>query len=79
MNSLFKNWGAARVIRLIIGLGLVCFSFIQHEYLFLIVAAMLLLQAVLNVSCCGVGGCSSAANSSKSSVYKDEITPYRDK
>lgn len=79
MNSMFKNWSAARIIRLVVGLGLVVFSFIQHEYLFLIVAAMLLLQAVLNVSCCGVNGCSSVENPSKTSVYKDEIKPYKDK
>jgi len=56
-NVLFKNWGAARLIRLSLGFGLIVFGVItKGNAAFALMGGMFALQALLNLSCCCGGG-----------------------
>ncbi len=77
MNSLLKNWDAARIVRLVAGLGFGIYALVWSEYIFLILAALFLLQAAFNVSCCGAGGCSSGNDTKQQEVYKGQIKKYK--
>jgi len=77
MNNIFRNWNIARIIRLLAGLGLSIYAFTSKEYAFLFLAGLFLLQAVLNMSCCGTGGCSSSNENDQKQVYKQDIKQYK--
>ena len=52
----WNNWSVVRIIRLVFGvLGAVAFV-MSHDQIFLLIAIVLLVQAVFNSSC-GIGGC----------------------
>lgn len=76
MNNLLKNWDVARIIRLLAGIGLGIYAVVSKDYVFLLLAGVFLLQAVLNLSCCGMRGCSAGEVTSQKRVYKNEIKTY---
>lgn len=75
MNSILKQWDFLRVIRLAAGVGLGIYAIVSKEYPFLFLSAFFLVQAILNISCCGSNGCSSRQNQGQ--LYKDIIKPYK--
>lgn len=77
MNKFLKNWNVARIIRLAAGVGLSIYAVTSKEYQFLLLAGLFLFQAILNLSCCGAGGCSSAGNGHQKQVFKGEIEEYK--
>ncbi|MBR8705419.1 hypothetical protein [Bacteroides pyogenes] len=74
MNNVLRQWNAARIIRLVAGIGLGVYAIASKEYPFLFLAIFFLAQAILNISCCASGAC--ASDSSENQVYKDIIKPY---
>ncbi len=74
---MLKNWDFSRVMRLIAGVGISTYAFTAKEYSFLFLAGFFLLQAILNISCCGAGGCSSSAGNNQKQVFKGEIEQYK--
>jgi hypothetical protein len=76
MNNLLKNWDAARFVRLATGMGVGTYALVAKDYLWLWLAGILLLQAVLNLSCCGAGGCGAGNRTSQKPLYRDEIETY---
>ncbi|WP_321436502.1 hypothetical protein [uncultured Bacteroides sp.] len=77
MNNILKNWDFSRIIKLIAGIGISIYAITEKEYSFLFLAGFLFLQAILNISCCGAGGCSSSTNNSQKEVFKGEIKQYK--
>ncbi len=75
MNVLFRNWHMVRIIQLIGGIAMGIYALNSRDYIFLILAIILLIQAIFNISCCGSGACSN--NSNQKQVYKDEIIKYK--
>lgn len=75
MNSLLKGWDAARIIRLVAGVGIAVYAITSKDYLFLWLAGLFLFQAVLNISCCGAGGCSTSKPPQSKPVY--DIKEYK--
>lgn len=71
-----KNWNIARIIRLIAGIGFGVYAIVGKEYILLLIAGLLLIQAVFNISCCGAGGCS-PDGSKQQEVYKGQIKKYK--
>ncbi len=71
-----KNWDTVRIIRLIAGIGFGVYAIVGKEYILLLIAGLLLMQAVFNISCCGAGGCSSGG-SKQQEVYKGQIKKYK--
>ena len=77
MNSLLKNWDVARIIRLVAGIGIAVYAITSKDYMFLWLAGLFLFQAVLNISCCGAGGCATNDKTNQKQVYKDQIKEYK--
>lgn len=75
MNNALKNWDVIRIIRLVAGVGIGVYAISSKDYIFLLLAGMFLLQAILNISCCGSAGC--ATSNQQKQVYKDVIKPYK--
>ena len=63
----FRNWGAARLIRLVAGLGFIIFGLASQDGLmFTVVGALFTVQALLNLSCCcGGGSCDTGVSRTK--------------
>ena len=64
MNQNEKNvsagkWSRARIIRLVLGLGATVFGIVAHENILITLGIWLLLQGLLNMSCCCGGSCAS--------------------
>ncbi len=75
-DRIFKNWNFIRIFRLVLGAWVTYFSLGTSEYILLIVGIWLLIQAILDLSCCGIAGCSSAKKSTQKQVYLGEIKKY---
>lgn len=75
MNTVFKNWDATRIFRLVLALGALIYGIVAKDYLFLPLGIWFMLMAVLNFSCCGSGSCASSGGSKQ--VYKGIIKPYK--
>lgn len=75
MNNILRGWDAARIIRLVAGVGIAVYAIASKDYLFLWLAGLFLFQAVLNISCCGAGGCWASAPSQSKPKY--DIKEYK--
>lgn len=76
MKRLFYGWNTARLIRLLIGVGLGIYAFIEGDYLFLLLGGVFIMQSLLNVSCCGAAGCSADKGGRREEAYKGQIKRY---
>ena len=77
MDSRFRNWGFARIVRLAGGIGIGIYAIYTSQYIYLMLAAVLLIQAAYNLSCCGASACSSDSGTYKqNTLYKDQIKNY---
>lgn len=56
-SNLFKQWGFARIIRVVLALLFAVWAFFDGEYWLLAFAALLLMQAFLGCSSCQNGSC----------------------
>jgi uncharacterized membrane protein HdeD (DUF308 family) len=77
MKNLLSNWDASRILRLVLGLGIGTYAVITAEYLLLILAGWLLLQGLLNISCCGTACSSQDTKTGNQGLYKDQIKEYK--
>lgn len=73
MSKLLNNWNISRIIRLVLGIGFAIYATIAKEYILYMLAGFFILQAALNVSCCGSGGCNTSNQTDEAQVYKDQI------
>ncbi|MFQ9316514.1 hypothetical protein [uncultured Dysgonomonas sp.] len=76
MNHILKNWGFARIVRLILGILMAIYSMISQNYIFLVFGGWLLFQAIMNISCCGSGECYTDTKY-KENIYGDQIKKYK--
>lgn len=77
MENRLKNWGFARIIRLLSGIGIGIYTIYTAQYIYLVLAIVLLLQAAFNISCCGASGCGSDSGTKNyNTVYKGQIKNY---
>jgi hypothetical protein len=66
INKIFySHWDLFRWLRLIAGTVLLTAAFFTKDGLTAMLGGFFLLQAVMNLSCCGATGCSTAAPSDK--------------
>lgn len=73
---MFKKWDLARIIRLVVGAVIALYALIGNDYLFLVLGGLFIFQSVLNISCCGAGGCASDLPHERN-VYGDQIKQYK--
>lgn len=67
--SYFKNWSATRIIRVIFAGVLGIAFYYNHEYLYLFIGVILIIQAIFNISCPG-GSCETTSKSDKETAIK---------
>lgn len=77
MNRIFHNWNISRITRIVFGIGLIILGISSAERIIILFGSLLSLQGLLNLSCCGTGGCSRSDNGKQ--LYKDIIKPYKPK
>ena len=71
IKNLFKNWGATRLIRLVLAGALGIAYYYNRELIYLFAGILLGLQAVFNISCPG-GSCSTNSGKEDITVVKTE-------
>ncbi len=74
IKNYFKNWGLARIIRMVLGGSLAIAYSYNNETIFLFASIVLLLQAAFNMSCPG-GSCSTYTNNTEKPII--EIKKYK--
>ncbi len=57
MTALLTNWNFIRIFRLGMGLWILHSSFSDNQPLMGILGGFFALQSILNIGCCGSGGC----------------------
>jgi F0F1-type ATP synthase assembly protein I len=67
IRKYFKDWNVVRIIRLVLSLLLLGAYFNDRQPVFLMVSALLGMQAVLNISCPG-GACATTAKPTQKQV-----------
>ncbi|OJU49849.1 MAG: hypothetical protein BGN96_00345 [Bacteroidales bacterium 45-6] len=76
-GDFLKNWDAMRIFRLIVGLFIAVYGICTKDYVLLMFSAFFLLQAILNISCCGIKGCGSPKSQDEKGVYEDQVKPFK--
>jgi hypothetical protein len=76
-NVLFDNWDAARIFRTVLGAGLGVYAVVTGEYILLAFAVWLLLQGLLNISCCGTACGSQNDKPEKHNLFRGQIKKYK--
>lgn len=75
MNRILKNWDIPRAVRLLLGIVATIYSISSKDYIFLMLGGVLLFQAIMNMSCCGAGGCYTDKQQ-KENIYGNQIKKY---
>jgi len=71
IKNYFKNWGATRIIRLVIAGALGIAYFYNKEIIYLFAGIVLASQAIFNITCPG-GSCSTNSPKEDKTVIKIE-------
>lgn len=77
MDRFLKNWDLMRIVRLLAGVGIAVYAISSKDYTFLLLAGLFLFQAIMNISCCGSGGCYTRKDKPKENIYRDQIKKYK--
>jgi hypothetical protein len=56
INMVFQNWNFIRIIRLLLGIGLLIESVKMNDYFLIIISSAFTLMPLLNIGCTG-GNC----------------------
>jgi uncharacterized membrane protein HdeD (DUF308 family) len=76
-NFLSRNWDVARILRIVLGLGLGVSAVATSEYILLALAVWLLLQGILNISCCGTTCGLHDDKPDKHNLFRGQIKKYK--
>ena len=57
LKRILKNWNVFRVVRLIVGVIIIGIAIWMHMAIIGILGAMLIVQAIINTTCCDNGVC----------------------
>lgn len=75
---LLHDWNVVRIIRIGMG-GVFLYQAVASQDLFVgLLATFLLVQGIMNWSCCGVGSCASKQNKNTSSEDQKEVVSYEE-
>ncbi len=67
--GLLRGWNWIRIFRLVVGTAALVQGIMYHNNVLWMMGGFLLVQAVFNMGCCGVGGCAVPP-----SVKKQDLT-----
>lgn len=71
-NTILSNWSFLRIIRLILGIGIVVQAIYSRDVLIGAMGLLFTSMAVFNFGCCASGGC--AVPIKKNSVKQEEVS-----
>jgi hypothetical protein len=71
-KTIFSNWNFMRVLRLGIGIAILIQAILAKDVVFGIAGLLFSAMAVLNIVCCGTGGC--RVLTKRTSVTTKDIT-----
>lgn len=74
-KSLKEPWDLMRVARLIMGISGVAFAFVHRDVLLGVAGGYFALMSLLNVGCCGTGGCSVPVQRNKTTASDTKAEP----
>ncbi len=78
IQTLFNNWTAMRLIRLVLSIIIIAQAVSVHDTAMSFAGAILLLMAIANVGCCGSNGCATPAYKKVNSDKKEETISYEE-
>ncbi|MCC6287278.1 MAG: hypothetical protein IT249_05285 [Chitinophagaceae bacterium] len=70
--SIISGWNAMRILRTVMGIVALIFAFIDKDFLLGAAGGLLLGMGIMNISCCGVSGCSVNSHSNRKVTKKGE-------
>ncbi|HOZ50776.1 MAG TPA: hypothetical protein PLU17_02895 [Chitinophagaceae bacterium] len=70
-QTLLEGWHFMRWLRLGIGIAIAYQAIRMNDAISGVIAFVVLLQAVLNIGCCGVNGCATPISKSQDSSMQD--------
>lgn len=75
-SIVFSNWNFFRIVRLVLGFVIIGQAVVMKDVIFGIAGLLFSVMAILNVACCGVGGCNVATPIKN--VQKTEETTFEE-
>ena len=76
--DLLKGWNWVRVFRLVVGIAALVQGILYHNNVLWMMGGLLLVQAVFNMGCCGVGGCAIPAKSQSKNQESTKPIEYEE-
>ncbi len=73
MKNTFSNWNFMRALRLILGIVIIIQGLQAEEFMYAIAGLLLSGMAVANIGCCGIGGCNTTIQTTKTDLPVKEI------
>ena len=70
-EQLLSNWNVMRLVKFVLSIIILIQSFQQHDLMFGFLGGIFLTQTLLNMGCCGVGGCAVPMKKNDSSTIQD--------
>lgn len=70
-EQIFSNWNLMRMIKLVLSIVILFQSVQSHDIMFGFLGGIFLTQTLLNIGCCGVGGCAVPMKKVDSSSIQD--------
>ena len=70
-QQLLSNWSMMRMVKLVLSIIILIQSVQQHDLMFGFLGGIFLTQTLLNMCCCGVGGCAVPMKKNDSSTIQD--------
>lgn len=71
MTNLLNGWNFMRIIRLIFGAGALVQGIPAQNNILIAIGALLLLQGIFNMGCCGPAGCATRPAVKKGDATKE--------
>ena len=78
MKALVSNWNLFRVLRLLLGIGVIIKGATDGEVVFAVAGGMVALMALANIGCCGSQGCAVQRSSLNTSFTKPKNITYEE-
>ena len=70
-QQLLSNWSMMRMVKLVLSIIILIQSVQHHDLMFGFLGGIFLTQTLLNMGCCGVGGCAVPMKKNDSSTIQD--------
>jgi len=70
-EQIFSNWNFMRMVRFVLSVVILFQAVQNHDIMFGMLGGIFFTQTILNIGCCGIGGCSVPAKKINSDGIQD--------